>query len=297
MIPIPPSGRPDPRTQALFRRNALGMGEVDSVQEPGDWVDLQAQAQGQTRTQPDPPHRHEAHGKSAEEIERERHKKSYRTPKYPTPAPPLPRRRVQGWILSSPVPEPKSRDMREDELAAYSRHHSHGEEDPQDEDQDEREIEEMTGLEGLLEDPPGSPDRERLAHRLMAFGWGILRLCQGQRLKVKLSDGLASRYLRECNRVEAARVDLLGNPRPLYFALAQAYDVALGRGKEASRDSLAVLTNFHQSESHNQPGASPARYFADSVAAFLCGESGSCMLAYVEYLILTSRSDQGGETQ
>lgn len=285
MQPLPPPGRPDPRTQALFKRNALQMGPL-SEDEPKESVELLH------RPPPKPDNRHLA---EAEALERERNKKVYRRPTYPPPPPPLPRRPAApgGWMLSAPTPQPKSREMREDELAIYSRHRQ----DPlvEDEPPEQHSAPETEELDpqlarwvnALLKDPPGTPGRAELARLLAPFGIGILRLCQQHGLSVLVADTTA--FLAEQNRVEA----LPGDTQGFLIAFALAYDVALGKGQAASVDSLAVLTHFQMARSRNPHLESPSRFFAQAVAGYFTGDCA--MPAYVEYLIQQSRQAQGEE--
>ena len=289
-IPGMPPGRPDPRTQALFKRNALQMGPLQGEVEPGDQVEISQ------RTPPPAPAPLQKRD-SAEALEQERNKKTYRRPTYPTPPMPIPRAGPQGWLLSTPAGQPKSREMREDELAIYSRHHQvadepgeEEEEEPEQESQEDLDPQLGRWLAGLLEDRPGTPGRDRLAELLSRFGLGILRLCQRHGVRVKLgAEGTG--FARESLRVEVAGADLEANPGAIYEAFAQAYDVALGKGREASLDSLAVLTNFHQARAKNAALDSPPLYFAQVMADFLAGHTGTSMHGYVDYLLQQSRQE------
>jgi hypothetical protein len=295
LIPTPPPGRPDPRTLALFKRNALQLGPNPGEVEPHDQVEIAHRAS----TPAPPAAASPAKGDSAEALERERNKKTYRKPNYPHPQAPPPRVGTQGWLLSKPSGQPKSREMREDELALYSRHHQVAdeteaeEEEPEDPEPQEEGLTELDPqlarwLNGLLEDRPGTPGRDRLALLLARFGLGILRICQRHGVRVRLVDQGTTAFDRENIRVNVLRADLASQKARVYEAFSQSYDLALGRGREASLDSLAVLTNFHQARAKNPELTSPPHYFAQIMADFLAGHTGTSMHGYVDYLLQQS---------
>jgi len=217
-------------------------------------------------------------------LERERKEKerTYRRPTYPPPPVPVPRQMGQRWLLSQPSPEndkPRSREMGEEDLEFYSRHRDRAEEPDSDDP-----------LHRLLLDPLGTPLRQELVELIYRFGAGILQRWFDFGLSILL--GGESSYDADSRRLEASQEDLrYQHWRPVFRALARAYDHALGEGEPASLTALAVLTCLQRSLT---PQACPCDYFADALAGYLLGEThpDPAFQAYLDYLITQSRRQE-----